>query len=187
MSVDVTARPLARVTRGSVRPPAGSAASGLRGRLREIARGSATPDRLRRAAAVLVLGCLIAGLVSLVSGTNRTRAVADGGERVGGIVADAAELYQSLADADAMATSGYVSGGQEPAEVRTRYDDDIARAADRLVDAAGLLPEGDPAAEPVATITAKLPVYTGLIETARTYNRQGLPLGPVLPGAGRRS
>ncbi len=177
MSVDVTARPLARVTRGSVRPPAGSAASGLRGRLREIARGSATPDRLRRAAAVLVLGCLIAGLVSLVSGTNRTRAVADGGERVGGIVADAAQLYRSLADADAMATSGFVSGGQEPAAVRARYDDDITRASARLIDAAGKLPAADPAAEPVATLAEKLPVYTSLVETARVYNRQGLPLG----------
>lgn len=151
--------------------------SGLRGRLREVARGTATPDRLRRVTAVLVLGCLVAGLVSLVSGTNRTRAVTDGGERVGGIVADAAQLYRSLADADAMATSGFVSGGQEPPTVRARYDSDIARASARLIDAAGKLPAGDPAAAPVAVLAEKLPVYTSLVETARVYNRQGLPLG----------
>ncbi|MDN5859663.1 MAG: hypothetical protein L0H84_13675, partial [Pseudonocardia sp.] len=146
-------------------------------RLREMSMGDATPDRLRRAAAVLVLGCLVAGLVSLVSGTNRAHAVADGGQRVGGIVADAAQLYRSLADADAMATSGFVSGGQEPPAVRARYDTGIARAADRLIDAAGKLPPGAPAAAPVAALAEKLPVYTSLVETARVYNRQGLPLG----------
>jgi len=145
--------------------------------MRQLARGEATPDRLRRACAVLVLGCLVAGVVSLVSGINRTRAVSDGGERIGGIVADAAQLYRSLADADAMATTGFVSGGQEPAAVRARYDADITRAAARLVDAAGKLPAGDPAAAPVATLAEKLPVYTSLVETGRVYNRQNLPLG----------
>lgn len=174
MSVDVAER---QARRGSARPVDSAPPSRLRDRLRRIARGGDTPDRLRRAGAVLVLGCLLAALVSLVSGTSRTRAVADGGERVGVIVADAAQLYRSLADADAMATSGFVSGGQEPAAVRARYDDDIARASARLIDAAGKLPADDPAAQPVALLATKLPVYTSLVETARVYNRQGLPLG----------
>ena len=78
-----------------------------------------------------------------------------------------------------MATSGYVSGGREPTAVRARYDDDIARATDRLVDAAGRLP----GSAPVATISARLPVYTGLIETARTLNREGFPLGQSYLGS----
>jgi hypothetical protein len=145
--------------------------------MRQLARGEATPDRLRRACAVLVLGCLIAGVVSLVAGINRTRAVADGGQRIGGIVADAAQIYRSLADADAMATSGFVSGGQEPPAIRARYDADITRASAGLVDAAGKLPAADPAAAPLGTLAEKLPVYTSLVETARVYNRQNLPLG----------
>jgi hypothetical protein len=139
--------------------------------------GSATPDRLRRVGAVVVVGCLIAAVVSLVSGLTRVDAVAEGGGRVAALTAGAAELYRTLADADASATTGYVSGGVEPAAVRARYDDDIARASAGLVDAAGRIPAGDPAAAAVATIAAQLPVYTGLIETARTYNRQGRPLG----------
>ena len=158
-------------------PSAPRPVSAARRRLRVLARGTATPDRLRRAGAVLVVGCLLAGVVSLVSGAARTDAVRDGGGRIAALTADAAELYRSLADADAMATSGYVSGGIEPAAVRARYDGDIARAADRMVQAAAKLPEGDPAAKPVATISTQLPVYSGLVETARTLNRQGLPLG----------
>lgn len=158
-------------------PSAPRPVSAARRRLRTLARGTATPDRLRRAGAVLVVGCLLFGVVSLVSGAARTDAVRDGGGRIAALTVDAAELYRSLADADAMATSGYVSGGIEPAAVRARYDEDIARAADRMVQAAAKLPEDDPAAKPVATISAQLPVYSGLVETARTLNRQGLPLG----------
>jgi hypothetical protein len=124
-----------------------------------------------------VVGCLLTALTSVLGGLAHTDAVHDSGTRIAALDSDAAELYRSLADADATATRGYVSGGLEPAAVRARYDDDVARAADRLVQAASRLPVGDPAAVPVTTIGVQLPVYTGLMETARTYNRQGLPLG----------
>jgi hypothetical protein len=154
--------------------------------VRSLATSPATPDRLRRVGAVLALGCVLFALVSLLSGLSRAAAVQDGGTRVSALNADAAELYQSLADADAMATSGFVAGGLEPVAVRTRYDDDIGRAAERLAQAAGRLPEGDPAQQPIDTISAQLPVYTGLIETARVYNRQGLPLGQSYLDSGSR-
>ncbi len=144
----------------------------------------ATPDRLRRVGAVLVLGCLLFAVVSAVSGASRTDAVQDAGARLAALNADATQLYQSLASADAMATSGFVAGGREPAAVRHRYDDDIARAADRLVDAAGRLPNSHPAQLPIGTVSGLLPEYTGLIETARFYNRQGLPLGQAYLNSG---
>ncbi len=162
----------------AVRGPAAPAPIGrARRRLRVLATGPTTPDRLRRLGAVLVVGCLVTAAAGLAGAVSRTDAVAEGGTRIAALRADAAQLYRSLADADAMATSGYVSGGLEPAAVRARYDDDIGRAADGLAHAAGLLPADDPGAAAVATIAAQLPVYTGLVETARTYNRQGLPLG----------
>lgn len=158
-------------------PASGTTRSGLRQRVRVLAAGPSTPDRLRRVGAVLALGCLLAGVISLVDATARTEAVHEGGTRIAAVHADAAELYRSLADADAMATSGFVSGGQEPAEIRARYDRDIADTTARLVRAAGLLPADDPAAPALATIAARLPVYSGLVESARTYNRLGYPLG----------
>ncbi|TQM45278.1 hypothetical protein [Pseudonocardia cypriaca] len=158
-------------------PASGTTRSGLRQRFRVLAAGPSTPDRLRRLGAVLVLGCVLAGVFSLVDGSARTEAVREGGTRIAAVHADAAELYRSLADADAMATSGFVSGGQEPAEIRARYDRDIADTTARLVHAAGLLPADDPAAPALATISEQLPVYSGLVESARTYNRLGYPLG----------
>ncbi|MGH3810461.1 MAG: hypothetical protein ACRDRU_28345 [Pseudonocardiaceae bacterium] len=144
---------------------------------RMLRAGSTTPERLRRVAVILMVGCLVTAVVSVLGGLAHTDAVRASGTRIAAVTPDAAELYRSLADADATATSGYVSGGLESAPVRARYDADIARAADRLVHAASRLPEGDPAADQVATIGAQLPVYTGLIETARVHNRLGLPLG----------
>jgi hypothetical protein len=145
--------------------------------VRVLRAGSTTPERLRRVGAGLVAGCLLTAVVSALGGLAHTGAVHESGTRIAALSADAAELYRSLADADATATRGYVSGGLEPAEVRARYDDDIAQAADRVVQAASQLPTGDPAGVPVASIGAQLPVYAGLMETARTYNRLGLPLG----------
>jgi hypothetical protein len=146
---------------------------------RAVGGGSTTPGRLRRVTAVLVIGCLASALAGVVAGLERTSSVDEARTRIFALTADSAELYRSLADADAMATSGYVSGGREPTAVRARYDDDIARATGRLVAAAGKLPDGGP----IATIAAQLPVYTGLVETARTLNRDGLPLGQAYLGS----
>ena len=139
--------------------------------------GTTTPARLRRVGAVLVLGCVAAAVVSLLGGLDRAEVVGDADTRLAALTTDAAVIYQVLADADASATSGYIAGGREPPAVRVRYDGDLAIAARRLVHAAGLLSEGDPAMAPVTTLTTRLPVYAGLMDTARTYNRQGLPLG----------
>ncbi|MBV8996101.1 MAG: hypothetical protein JO287_20920 [Pseudonocardiales bacterium] len=149
--------------------------------LRRLARtfqaGLTTPERLHRVALVLVVGCVVTAVVSVLAGVARSNAVQDSGTRIAALSADAAELYQSLADADATATRGYVSGGLEPTAVRARYDADIARAADRVVHAANGLPVADPAAAQVAVIASQLATYAGLMETARAYNREGLPLG----------
>ena len=82
--------------------------------------GYTTPGRLRRVAAVLVAGCLAVAMASVLSGVGRTSSVQDAQTRISALTADSAELYRSLADADAMATSGYVAAGREPAEVRAR-------------------------------------------------------------------
>jgi hypothetical protein len=152
-------------------------------RVRELVAGGATPQRLRRVGAVLLAGALLAGVVGLASGLSRADAVGDEGGRLATLSADAAEIYRALADADAMATSGYVSGGTEPEVVRDRFDADVAAASARLVHAASGLADDDPAADAVVTITSNLPVYTALVESARTYNRLGLPLGQTYLGS----
>lgn len=169
MSVSVTSLPPLRRAVGQV---VGSAAT--------------TPGRLRRVEAVLVLGALVLGALGVLGGMARVNAVHDARTRIAALTTGAADLYQSLADADAMATTGYVSGGLEPAAVRARYDDDVQRAGRLLTGAAGLLPPGDPAIGAVSTVGEQLPVYTGLIENARALNRLGLPLGQSYLASGSK-
>jgi hypothetical protein len=157
-------------------PSAGGATGTQRSRLSQWT-GPRTPAQLRRIGVVLTLASLITAVISLVGGTSRVGAIDEAGNRDASLAQAAGEIYQALADADAMATSGYVSSGQEPPAIRTRYDADIAHAGRGLAEASRLITPDDPAAKPLDTMITGLPNYTGLIETARTYNRQGLPLG----------
>jgi hypothetical protein len=143
-------------------PSAGGATGPQRSRLSQWT-GPRTPAQLRRIGVVLTLASLITAVISLVSGTSRVGAIDDAGNRDASLAQAAGEIYQALADADAMATSG--------------YDADITRASQRLAEASRLITPDDPAAKPLDTMITGLPTYAGLIETARTYNRQGLPLG----------
>lgn len=157
-------------------PSAGGTTGPQRSRLAQWT-GPRTPAQLRRIGIVLTLASLVTAVISLVSGTSRVGAIDDAGNRDASLTQAAGEIYQALADADAMATSGYVSSGQEPPALRARYDADLNRASRRLAEASRLITPDDPAAKPLDAMITGLPAYTGLIETARTYNRQGLPLG----------
>ncbi|MEE2030999.1 hypothetical protein [Rhodococcus chondri] len=94
-------------------------------------------------------------------------------------LANAAQnLYSVLSVADAAAVTGFISGGIEPESVRDRYIQAIGETSDHLVAAAAGLAAGDrPSTRNVTEIARMLPVYTGLIETARTNNRIGNPVG----------
>jgi hypothetical protein len=89
----------------------------------------------------------------------------------------AADIYRSLADANTAASSGFLAGGQETAHSRKTYEEDIDKAAEGLVEAAANSDPGSPAAATVARLNRLLPEYKGLVERARTYNRQGFPVG----------
>ena len=99
----------------SVDAPSGhsTATSSGPARRRSLGSGSTTPERLFRVALVLVVGCLATALVSVLAGMARSASVAEAQTRIAALTTDSAELYRSLADADAMATSGYVAGGRE--------------------------------------------------------------------------
>lgn len=90
---------------------------------------------------------------------------------------NATEIYRSLADADTTAASGFLLAGGEPREVRQRYQDDLANAAQLLTQAAAQSAGAGRAQTWIDQLNQQLPVYSGLVETARTNDRQGLPLG----------
>jgi hypothetical protein len=86
-------------------------------------------------------------------------------------------LYASLSDADATAATTFLRGGIEPPALRARYLADLRRAGVQLSGLARRVQGSPEAAAAVAEVSAQLPIYSGLIDTARANNRQGFPVG----------
>ncbi|MGH3972970.1 MAG: hypothetical protein ACRDS9_06565, partial [Pseudonocardiaceae bacterium] len=120
---------------------------------------------------------MLAGVVGVVTANNRVHTTRDIAERLEPLNANVTTLYQSLADADATVAAGFLSGGAEPQDVRTRYDLDILTAAASLAQAGAQAGEELVTANRIADITTQLPDYTGLVERARANNRQDLAVG----------
>jgi hypothetical protein len=165
---------------GVPHPPAESPLRDSLGEARDRLRTAATtePGRLRIIGAVLAALVVAFGAVTAFEVTDRASSADDVVSRSQPLSADAASVYRSLADADTAASSGFLAGAaKEPAALRERYEQDIALASRLLVKAATHTDSSSESGRQIATLNEQLPVYTGRIETARSYNRQGLPLG----------
>lgn len=135
------------------------------------------PGRLRIIGAVIVVLVLLFGALTAWQIADRQSAARDVVEHSQPLSADAADIYRFLADADATAANGFLAGGQEPRETRDRYAKDIERASTLLAEAAADTKDSSAGQKQIALLNRQLPVYTGLVESARANNRQGLPLG----------
>ncbi|HLS77948.1 MAG TPA: hypothetical protein VK083_14280 [Nocardia sp.] len=83
-------------------------------------------------------------------------------------------LYTSMSIADAAAATAFISGGLEPQTVRERYLRAVGEASAELVVGAA---DNDTDIRLRTGIATGLPLYTGLVETARADNRSGYPVG----------
>jgi hypothetical protein len=124
-------------------------------------------------ATIIVVG-LAFGAVALTGTLQRSNAMTSVRSSSGPLTVTAQSIYRSLYDADATAAAAFLHAGAEPPEMRQRYEDDIAAASAGLAEAATSAGRGVAA---IAILSANLPVYTGLIETARADNRLGYPVG----------
>src|SRR5438034_1769482 len=162
---------MALLTAPSPRVPA---AERVRPGGRVAARARSTPGRLTALMLLLAVLGLLAGTAGVVGVMQRSARVDGVRNGSGPLTVQAQQLYRSLSDADATVAAAFLSNGIEPAALRQRYQDDIAAASAALsAVTAGAGTDRDS----VARLAAQLPVYTGLIDTARTYNRLGRPLG----------
>ncbi|MEU5236354.1 hypothetical protein ACH4UR_15105 [Streptomyces lydicus] len=162
----------------SVAPPAPARRPAWAEGLDELRAAATTePGRLRVIGAVLALLVVLFGAVTAWQVTDRAAAADDVVEHSQPLTADAASIYRSLADADTTAAGGFLAGVEGSAATRDRYDRDIATAAELLTKASRSSGGSDDAGEQIARLNRQLPRYTGLVETARANNRQGLPLG----------
>jgi hypothetical protein len=143
------------------------------------------PGAIRVGSAPAMLGLWLAGLLaaSLAWGAVAAWTVAQHASAAGNVVTvseplslDAQQIYRSLSAADATEAAAFLSGGLEPLPLRLRYQADITQAA-RQLEAATAAAGQSAAGSSLATLSAGLPRYAGLVETARADNRLGLPLG----------
>jgi hypothetical protein len=134
-----------------------------------------TPGVVGIIAIIVAACCVIAGLVAgaqLDGRIDERNQILDRSEP---FAYAAQNLYADLSAADAAAATAYLSGIETPQQ-RARYQQALADAASALADAtAGATDAGTRTA--VAEISAQLAAYTGLVESARANNRQGLTIG----------
>lgn len=177
----------ATVTRGSPasgNTGAGSAAAGsgvpghraARRRRPRFPRASTTPGKVRLIRAGLVAACLGGGALAALMVSQHASAAREATATSEPLSLAAQQMYQSLADADVTASTGYLYGRTPPFAYRQRYQRDIAAASADLkaVTAAG---GGSAVGASLSTLAADLPVYTGYVEDGQTYNSLGYPAG----------
>ncbi|WP_370063253.1 hypothetical protein [Streptacidiphilus sp. MAP5-3] len=135
------------------------------------------PRRLRSGAVGLALLALLFGVLTVWQVDSRTTAADNVVNHSQPLSDDAAQIFRSLADADTTAATGFLQAGAETATVRDQYNADIATASKLLTQAAAQTDPNDPGQQWIQQLNTQLPVYAGLVETAKADDRQGLPLG----------
>lgn len=142
--------------------------------VRAVVKSAATtPGRLSVIAVGLVLLSLVAGLVATLSAQNKDDTISGLIDHREPLAVAAQQVFRSLSDADATAASAFLSVGTEPPALRQKYEQDIAEAGSALAKSASDTAGVGDAAQQVDILNQKIPVYTGIVETARANNRQG--------------
>ena len=136
---------------------------------------STTPGRILTIGVILAaLGILSAFAISTTI-TQRQQQLSRVLDHTEPLAFAAGQLYTTLSVADAAAATAFIAGA-EPRAVRQRYEQAITDAAVSVTRASSGLTD-PPLVELLGRVNAQLAVYTGLIETARTNNRMGNPVG----------
>jgi hypothetical protein len=117
------------------------------------------------------------GVVATVAERSRAQAAQAARAQTEPLLVQAVTLYTELSDANASVTSTFLHGGFEPPAVHQQYLADLTRASDSMAALTREVGTSDAARSAVRTIAEQLPVYSGLVETARSNNRQNLPVG----------
>jgi len=156
-------------------PPAGASAS-----RRASLTGTTTPARLRLLLAVTIAASLLWGAAAAWTASQRTSAAGNVVAATEPLSYDAQQIYQSLSDADATQAAAFLALS-EPGAGRSRYLADIARA-ETYLEAATAAAGNQGLGSELTVLSTEIPVYTGLVETARADNQQGLAVGAAFQG-----
>lgn len=157
----------------------GEALTGPLGRLRTIYSFLATtPGKMVGITVLLSVAIFAAGYSMSESAAQRQNGLDTLLSETEPLSFAAHNLYTNLSLADTIATSGFVRSGSESEESLDRYYTAIDRAAIAATQtASGIDPERPNIGELITEIQRDLPVYTAMVETARTNARAGNPVG----------
>lgn len=149
--------------------------SGTRGRLSGLP--GSTPAALSAWAVALVVLIAASAAPMELSVSNRHSAVNSALFTSEPLLVGAVNVYTRLSDADTTAAGGFLSGTRQAAALRVRYNADLAQAAASL-SAAGEEAGGNAQlSRAIQQISVDLPIYSGLVETARANSLLGYPVG----------
>ncbi|MDQ3351156.1 MAG: hypothetical protein M3501_04255, partial [Actinomycetota bacterium] len=123
-----------------------------------------TANRLRGLQAATVVAAILFALLGSLGLARRDAAIDDVRQASSQLIA-VQNIRVSLVQADSIATSSYLAGGQEDPAKRTEYLAAIARATDQLVDVSNGVDSADAAR--LAEASELLGGYVGLVEQAR--------------------
>lgn len=141
------------------------------------ARLNRTPVRLRLTAAVLMVTAIALGAIAATAATHRRDAARSASKSSEPQLLRAEGIYASLSAADATAATTFLTGGIEPSGRRAQYLHDLDAAGTQLTALTRHAGSSADTRVPAATLAQQLPIYTGLVESARANNRQGFPVG----------
>src|SRR5258708_3258857 len=139
--------------------------------------GPRTDRRLGRVRAALAAGAILFGAVGIIGTQVRADGADDAKSHSGVLIEQAEQLYHSLSDADATATTIYLHVGEAPSDLLNRYNADLQNPQKALL-AATNEAGGDPAAKnALGAAAAQLPQYVKLTAPAAANNLLGNPVG----------
>jgi hypothetical protein len=136
-----------------------------------------TPGKLTLLAVLLVAGAVCFGVIATAAERSRSQAAKAARTQTEPLLVQSVDLYTALSDANATATTTFLKGGLEPPARRARYVADLNAASRALATLTRDVGDDPVARTAVETIGRQLPVYAGLIESARANNLQGYPIG----------
>lgn len=137
-----------------------------------------TPGAMTIIMVLLTAWILAAGITMAQSSDSRRGALGDLISSAEPTSYAAHNLYTSLSVADTTATMSFVQSGSDARDSQDEYNEALRHANLAATQVATGIPGSDASTMQLITdIQQNLPIYTGLIETARTHYRLGNPVG----------
>jgi len=128
---------------------------------------------MRRISLLVATICTVFAVVGGLTLVDNRTALGRAGTNVAQVVT-VQSVYADLLRADADATNAFLVGGLENADQRADYEAAMGRVSESIAAASAAQPAD---ATALAALNGLVTDYAATIESARAYNREGLPVG----------